>query len=78
MCYPFLGHFPSNDGRISVAHVCTAEVCSVQDVPRGGLISSCTHHTFTRFISQSDANAEIVAGGRGQRSGLSCVFCADL
>ena len=65
---------------ISVAQDCTAEVCSVQDVPRGGLISSCTHHTFKRFISQSDANAEIAVAGRETLhcSGLSCVFCADL
>ena len=64
---------------ISVAQDCTAEVCSVQDVPRGGLISSCTHHTFKRFISLSDANAEIAAGRETLYcSGLSCVFCADL
>ena len=51
----------------------------MQDVPRGGLISSCTHHTFTRFISQSDANAEIVAAGRGTmlRPEL-CVLCGSV
>ena len=52
----------------------------MQDVPRGSLISSCTHHTFTRFISQSDANAEIVAAGRKGtmlRPEL-CVLCGSV
>ena len=71
--YKGIAFYPGTTGLALPKTVLAAEVCSAQDVPRGGLISSCTHHTFTRFISQSDANAEIA----GQCSGLGFVWTCD-